>query len=77
MNLVDLAHTGLEAACADVRDRIESRGGQVRRVELVGLVPAAVLAACSPEFLAWSGVGADDTIESRLARRKDGPAAEV
>jgi glutamate formiminotransferase len=75
MNLVDLAHTGLEVACVDVRDRIESRGGRVRRVELVGLVPAAVLDGASREFLGWTGLGADDTIESRLARTTAGPAA--
>jgi glutamate formiminotransferase len=75
MNLVDLGHTGIEVACADVRSRVESRGGAVRRIELVGLVPAAVLDACSPEFLAWSGLGPHDTIEARLARTKDGRAA--
>jgi len=67
MNLVDLEHTGLEVACVDVRERVRARGGTVRRVELVGLVPAAVIDACSPEFLRWSGLGSDATIESRLA----------
>jgi glutamate formiminotransferase len=75
MNLVDLDHTGLEVACVDVRTRVESRGGAVRRIELVGLVPAAVLDACSAEFLEWSGLGTDDTIEARLARTRDGRAA--
>jgi hypothetical protein len=42
----------------------------VARVELVGLVPAAELERCSPEFRAWSGVGPDQTIESRLAARR-------
>jgi glutamate formiminotransferase len=68
MNLVDLAATGLEAACIEVRDRAEAAGVAVGRVELVGLVPAAELARCSAEFLDWARLGPDLTIEARLAR---------
>ena len=70
MNLVDLNRTGLEAACNTVRDRVERAGARVERVELVGLVPAAELARCSPEFLAWTGLGPEGTIEARLAARR-------
>ena len=66
MNLVDLERTGLEAACTAVRTLVTARGGNVRKVELVGLVPAAELARCSDEFLAWSGLGPGVTIEARL-----------
>jgi glutamate formiminotransferase len=66
MNLVDLARTGLQAACEAVRDRARGRGRDVARVELVGLVPEAELARSDPAFLAWAGIGPDRTIESRL-----------
>ncbi len=75
MNLVDLDATGLEPALETARDRIEAAGGRVQRVELVGLVPAAVLAACSPELLAWSGLDASRTIEARAATAAGGRAA--
>jgi glutamate formiminotransferase len=67
MNLVDLAATGLEPACTEVRRRAEAAGARVTRVELVGLAPAAELARCDPAFLDWAGLGPDVTIESRLA----------
>ena len=66
MNLVDLAATGVEVALTEVRDQARLRGSDVVAVELVGLLPAAELARCSDEFLAWSQLGSDDTIESRL-----------
>ena len=69
MNLVDLGRTGLEGACLAVRERVETAGGHIARVEIVGLVPATELARCTPEFLAWTSVGPDVTIEARLAAR--------
>ncbi len=72
MNLVDLAATGLEVACTTARDQVAERGGHVRRIELVGLVPAAVLAACSPGFLAWSGLSSRDTLEARVGGTRPG-----
>lgn len=75
MNLVDLDATGLVPALETARDRIEAAGGRVRRVELVGLVPAAVLAASSPELLAWTGLDASRTIEARVATAAGGRAA--
>ncbi|MGH9011980.1 MAG: glutamate formimidoyltransferase [Acidimicrobiia bacterium] len=66
MNLTDLASTGVEAACEAVRRATAERGGEVTAVELVGLLPAAELERCSGEFLSWSGLSADRTIEARL-----------
>ena len=66
MNLVDLAATGLEVACSEVRHQARVRGCDVVAVELVGLLPAAELARCSDEFLAWAHLSPDHTIEARL-----------
>jgi glutamate formiminotransferase len=70
MNLTDLAATGVEAACEAVRRRAAELGTGVTAVELVGLLPAAELERCSREFLDWSGLSADQTIEARLAARR-------
>lgn len=67
MNLVDLAATGIETACTEVRRLVEAGGGAVERVELVGLAPSAELRRCSEGFLAWSGLPRDATVEARLA----------
>jgi glutamate formiminotransferase len=67
MNLVDLDATRLEPALVAVRDAVEHAGGRVARVELVGLVPAVALEGAGDEFLAWSGIGPDQTIEARVA----------
>jgi glutamate formiminotransferase len=69
MNLVALEHTGLQHACRSVDALARGAGTSVARVELVGLVPAAELARCDVEFLEWSGIGTDDTIEARLRTR--------
>jgi glutamate formiminotransferase / 5-formyltetrahydrofolate cyclo-ligase len=66
MNLTDLAATGIEAACEAVRRAAGERGVAVTAVELVGLLPAAELERCSGEFLAWSGLSSQVTIEARL-----------
>lgn len=68
MNLTDLAATGVEAACEAVRRAAVERGDEVTGVELVGLLPAAELDRCSGEFLAWSGLSAEVTIEARLGQ---------
>jgi glutamate formiminotransferase len=65
MNLVDLAATGVERACTEVRDRARVWEVPVVRVELVGLLPAAELARCSDAFRAWSGLDEQATIEAR------------
>ncbi len=69
MNLVALERTGLQDACRAVDALARDAGTEVARVELVGLVSAAELARCDDEFREWSGIGPDDTIEARLARR--------
>jgi hypothetical protein len=76
MNLVDLDATGLEAALVAVRDAVEAASGRVARVEPVGLVPAAALQGASEAFLAWSGIGPDQTIEAR-ATAMAGPGIVV
>lgn len=68
LNVTDLAATGVEAACTEVRARAEAAGIGVAQVEWVGLVPAAERERTSPQFRAWSGLGPDLTIEARLAR---------
>lgn len=65
MNLVDLAATGVEAACAAVGEQTRRLGGDVTAVELVGLLPAAELSRCSPSFLARTGLGPGSTVEAR------------
>ena len=69
MNLTDLQATGVEAACEAVRLAVVERGGDVTAVELVGLLPATELDRCSEEFLTWSGLSPEMTIEARLGRR--------
>jgi glutamate formiminotransferase len=68
MNLVALESTGLQTACRAVDELARVAGTVVDRVELVGLVPADELARCDAEFLVWSGIGPDQTIEARLSR---------
>jgi len=69
MNLVALERTGLQDACRAVDALARDAGTAVARVELVGLLPAAELARCDEDFRRWSGIGADATIEVRVARR--------
>lgn len=61
MNLVDPFTYGP----ADAYDDVAGRAG-VRRAELVGLVPAEVLSAVSPERWPELGLGLSRTIEARL-----------
>jgi glutamate formiminotransferase len=68
MNVTDLARTGIERACAAVRDVVRARGADVASVELVGLLPRSELDRCSPEFRAWTGIDEASTIEARVAR---------
>lgn len=66
MNLIDLSATGVEAAFEAVRRAAAKRGSDVSAVELVGLLPVAELERCSGEFLAWSGLSPELTIEARV-----------
>jgi glutamate formiminotransferase len=66
MNVTRLEACGVERACTAVRRLAYEGGADVDAVELVGLVPASELTRSSAEFLAWSGIGPDQTIEFRL-----------
>ncbi len=69
MNLVELDRTGVQDACLHVRELARACGTDVAVVELVGLVPRRELDRCTDDFLAWSGIDADATIEARVGRR--------
>jgi glutamate formiminotransferase len=66
MNLTDLPRTGIERAVRAVRVEARKERTEVVAVELVGLVPRVELERCTDDFLEWSGLGADVTIEARL-----------
>jgi glutamate formiminotransferase len=68
MNLVDLGRTGVQDAVLQVRDLARDLGTDIAKVELVGLLPRRELDRCSNDFLAWTGLDADATVEARLAR---------
>jgi glutamate formiminotransferase len=72
MNLVDLPSTGIQRACETVRELARAHGTDVARVELVGLVPEVEMASMDDEFRAWSGIGHEQTIETRLRARARG-----
>src|SRR6266496_5475163 len=64
--LTELAATGIEQACTEVRRLARGAGTSVAGVELVGLLPRAEFERCSPEFRRWAGLSDDVTIEGRL-----------
>jgi glutamate formiminotransferase len=66
MNLTDLERTGIERAVRAVRVDARKERTEVIAVELVGLVPRVELERCTDDFLEWSGLGAEVTIEARL-----------
>ena len=68
MNLVNLRRTGIEEACLHVRELANAEKTDVARVELVGLMPRSELDRCSDEFLGWSQLDAESTIEARIDR---------
>ena len=68
MNVVDLTATSLEVACAAVRHLSERESTKVRRIELVGLLPAHEITRSSSAFLEWSGLDDSHTIEAHLPR---------
>jgi glutamate formiminotransferase len=69
MNLTDLAATGIERACSEVRRLAREAGSDVAGVELVGLLPSAELGRCSAEFRRWADLTDDQTIEGRFEAR--------
>ena len=69
MNLVEPLVTGPREARALVLQHLRAAGASIDRTELVGLVPEAVLLATPEEEWDDLDLGADRTIEARLARR--------
>jgi glutamate formiminotransferase len=69
MNLVAPEILGPASAYDLVAARVRSPGS-VERAELVGLLPASVLAAVAPGDRERLGLSADVTIEARLGRRR-------
>jgi glutamate formiminotransferase len=68
MNLVDLEHTGVQDACLHVRNLARRYGTDVASVELVGLIPRRDLDRCTDDFLQWSRLDAESTIEARIGK---------
>ncbi len=66
MNLVDLDRTSLEEAVLHVRTLAIEERTDVTSVELVGLIPGSEINRCSSDFLRWSGLDAENTIEARV-----------
>jgi glutamate formiminotransferase len=66
MNLVEIDRAGIQDACLHVRELAQHLGTDVSAVELVGLLPRRELDRCSDDFLTWSGIDADATIEARI-----------
>ncbi len=75
INVVDLDVIDLGTVCAAVREHLARGGAHVDRIELVGLVPAAVLARAGDGFRDWSGISEEQTIEARVARAAAGASA--
>ncbi len=70
MNIVGLEQTSIEEACLEVERLIVASGASVARIELVGLVPDAALAACSKDFLERSGLTSNVSLENRVLSRE-------
>jgi glutamate formiminotransferase len=68
MNLVDLERTGVQDACLQVRKLARRYGTDVASVELVGLIPRRDLDRCTDDFLRWSRLNAETTIEARVGK---------
>jgi glutamate formiminotransferase len=68
MNLVELDHTGVQDACLHVRNLARRYGTDVASVELVGLIPGRDLDRCTDDFLQWSRLDAESTVEVRIGK---------
>ncbi len=68
MNLVELERTGVQDACLHVRELAHRYGTDVATVELVGLIPARDLDRCTDDFLQWSRLDVESTIEVRIGK---------
>jgi glutamate formiminotransferase len=71
INLIDPFHTGPAQAYDSVAQLAEKSGTGIERAELVGLVPARVLADTPDHRLAELGLDEEHTIEARLEARTD------
>jgi glutamate formiminotransferase len=65
-NLIDPAALGPSQLYDMVADLVEQAGGRVEGAELVGLIPAAILAAVPAPRRAALGLSTDVTVEARL-----------
>jgi glutamate formiminotransferase / 5-formyltetrahydrofolate cyclo-ligase len=68
MNLVDLEQTGVQDGCLHVRALAQRYGTDVASVELVGLIPRRDLDRCTDDFLQWSRLDAESTVEMRVGK---------
>ena len=68
MNLFDLDGTGVQDACEQVRNLARRYGTDVAGVELVGLMPQRALDQCTDEFLQWSHLDREATVEARVGK---------
>jgi glutamate formiminotransferase len=68
MNLVDLEQTGVQDGCLHVRALAQRYGTDVASVELVGLIPRRDLDRCTDDFLQWSRLDAESTVEVRVGK---------
>jgi glutamate formiminotransferase / 5-formyltetrahydrofolate cyclo-ligase len=68
MNLVDLEQTGVQDGCLHVRALAQRYGTDVASVELVGLIPRRDLDRCTDDFLQWSRLDAESTVEARVGK---------
>jgi glutamate formiminotransferase len=68
INLFDLDRTGVQDACEQVRTLARRYGTDVASVELVGLIPARALDECTAEFLEWSHLDREATVEARVGK---------
>lgn len=68
MNLVEIDRTGVQDACLHVRDLARKYGTDVAGVELVGLIPGRDLDRCTDDFLQWSRLDAESTVEVRIGK---------
>jgi glutamate formiminotransferase len=66
LNIVDVEAAPLHEVVARVRREASARGVQVTAGELVGLLPAAAVAAAAADALALPGLSADRVLELRL-----------
>ena len=77
MNLFNLNKTGLEEAVLEVRALAIAERTDVAEVELVGLIPRFELDRCTSEFVRWSGIDVECTIEARIEHNARGPAPKA